>query len=154
MLAVSETHLSNIDNDDELNIPNYSFLRKYRQGCKNHWGGVLIYYQSSIPSHEVGFNFETGITETIWLEIDFRAEKLLLGCVYRPPNDKHFLKNFESVINKIVYRKNVLIRGDLNIDLLKHSTMQTSLRRLICIFKLYKCCFLRMQLELLLLAGL
>ena len=60
-------------------------------------------------------------SETIWLEIDFRAEKLLLGCVYRSLNDKHFLKNFESVIDKIVHRKNILILGHLNIDLLKHS---------------------------------
>ena len=91
---MSETHLSNIDNDGELDIPNYSILRKDRQGRKNHWGGVLIYYQSSIPSHEIEFKFETGITETTWLEIDFRAEKLLLSCIYRPPKDKTFFEKF------------------------------------------------------------
>ena len=63
--------------------------------------------------------------------MNIRSEKLLLGCMYRPPNDKHFIKNFESITNKIAHRKNTVILGDLNIDLLKPSSSAASLKRVL-----------------------
>ena len=106
VLAVSETQFSNIVSDTELTISDYSFVRKDRSGWKNHWGGVLIYYQSNIPSHEIELSFDTGITKTIWLDINFKAEKLFRGCIFIVlPMKKKFMKNFESVVNKIHHRK-------------------------------------------------
>lgn len=131
ILAISETHLSSTVSNAELEIHNYSLVRKDRQGCGNNWGGVLVYYENHIPLHEVDFKFEAGKTESIWLEINIRSEKLLVGCIYRPPNDKHFLKNFESITNRISHRKNILILGDLNIDFLKPSTALASLKRIL-----------------------
>lgn len=42
VLPMSETHLSNIDNDCELIIPGYIFVREDRQGCKNHCVDLLL----------------------------------------------------------------------------------------------------------------
>ena len=53
----------------------------------------------------------------MWLELTSAAQKLLLACIYRPPDDKHFICQFEQIIDGINHRKNILLLGDLNIDL-------------------------------------
>ena len=131
VLAVSETQFSNIVSDTELTIPDYSFVREDRSGWKNHWGGVLIYYQSNIPSHEIELSFDTGITKTIWLDINFKAEKLFRGCIFIVlPMKKSLWKILNQSSTKSITEKNILILGDLNIDLLKPSTMSSQLKRL------------------------
>ena len=115
LLAITETHLNkDIHEDNEISIDQYSLIRKDRTGQTNHWGGVLVYYRNSLELHEM--NIETKI-ESIWLDIIFKSQKLLLGCIYRPPNDKKFLQNFNVILNDICHRSNILLIGDFNIDL-------------------------------------
>jgi len=48
-----------------------------------------------------------------------RSQKLLLGCVCRPPDDYSFYNKFCYCLKRITKgRKNVVILGDLNSDLL------------------------------------
>ena len=91
ILAVSETHLNKEVSDNEIEIENYSFIRKDRdQKTGKKWGGVLIYFESRINIHKINYDFELGTTEAILIEADLRSQKLLLACIYRPPNDKLF----------------------------------------------------------------
>ena len=56
LLAITETHLNkNLHQDTEISIDGYSFLRKDRFGRRNHWGGVLIYYNNSLELHQLNF---------------------------------------------------------------------------------------------------
>ena len=48
-----------------------------------------------------------------------RSQKLLVGCVYRPPDDYSFYNKFYYCLGRITKgRNNVVILGDLNSDLL------------------------------------
>ena len=50
------------------------------------------------------------------MEASVQSQKLLVGTVYRPPNDKHLIKLLEPSLHKISHRANVILLGDLNID--------------------------------------
>ena len=120
--------------DNEIEIENYSFIRKDRdQKTGKKWGGVLIYFESRINIHEINYDFELRTTEAILIEAELRSQKLLLACIYRPPNDKHFIKTFEAIVEKVCHRRNVLLLGDLNIDLSrdKSSPLAVQLRRIL-----------------------
>ena len=84
----------------------------------NHWGGVLVYYRYNLQVTELDLSTDI---ESIWLEFNIDSQKLLFAAIYRPPNDKQFIKNIESVLNIIHHRKNILLMGDLNIDLAKEN---------------------------------
>ena len=133
VLAITETHLSDQIHDYEINIDTYSFVRKDRSRRGNNWGGVIAYYRDHLNIHEVNFNLKSSKTESIWIEISVSSQKLLLACIYRPPDDKDFINYFESIIDKINHRKNFLLLGDLNIDLSdkQRSASSLALRRIL-----------------------
>jgi len=56
------------------------------------------------------------------MEVISKSQQLLLACIYRPPNDKGFLREFNQTLNNICHRSNVLLMGDFNIDLSKVNT--------------------------------
>ena len=115
LLAITETHLSeDIHKDTELCIDQYSFVSKDRTGKSNHWGGALVYYINFIEIEEIDMNTDI---ESIWINVILRSQKLLLGCIYRPPNDKKFLTSFKTALDNICHRSNVVLIGDFNIDL-------------------------------------
>ena len=103
VLAITETHL---------------LFRKDRNSKTNHWGGVLVYYRYNLQVTELDLSTDI---ESIWLEFNIDSQKLLFAAIYRPPNNKQFIKNIESVLNIIHHRKNILLMGDLNIDLAKEN---------------------------------
>ena len=89
LLVITESHLDkDLHTDTEISIDNYSFLRKDRAGQKNHWGGVILYHKNSIEIHQltIGENLEA-----IFAEVVLKSQKLLVGCFYRPPNEKNFI---------------------------------------------------------------
>ena len=55
--------------------------------------------------------------ESIWIEVLVKSQKLIFNCIYRPPTDKSFLKNFRKTVNKVCHRGNVILIGDFNIDM-------------------------------------
>ena len=122
ILAITETHLHGNISDNEIDIEEYSIIRKDRLNQNNHWGGVLFYYREHLEIHQSTISDEFRM-EDLWLEIIIKSQRLLVGCVYRPPNDKRFLQQFQKMLENITQRANVLILGDFNIDLSKVSNM-------------------------------
>lgn len=123
LLTITESHLTNdLHNDNEISIEGYSFLRNDRSGKKNHWGGVIVYYRNSLELHQI--NVETEV-ESIWLELMIKSQKLLVGNIYRPPNDKNFLQQINLILNKISHRNNILLIGDFNIDMFDNNKALT-----------------------------
>ena len=118
VLAITETHLSPEVTDIQIKIQNYSIVRKDRSGRNNHYGGVLIYHKNSIDMYDTNFEIkQKSLTETLWVEMNIKSQKLLIGTIYRPPKDKNFIKAFATVLEKISHRKNLILLGDFNIDL-------------------------------------
>ena len=57
--------------------------------------------------------------EAVWAEIILKSQKILVACIYRPPKQKDFLKHFVPILEKFSKRSNIVLLGDLNIDLSK-----------------------------------
>ena len=57
--------------------------------------------------------------ETLWIELLSQSQRLLIGCVYRPPDVSLFFYKFHRILEKVwKTRRNVVISGHFNSDLL------------------------------------
>ena len=84
-------------------------------------GGVLIYFKEDLTVHPV-YTWDRSDLEATWLNIITRSQSLLVGCIYRPPNDPSFFKPFRELIADIwLRRKNIIPVGDFNSDLFPKS---------------------------------
>ena len=130
ILAVTETHLEADIPDEKVEIDNYELLRRDRK-TDDGWGGVIVYHKEIL--HGIEFKPETECDlEMIWLECNVRSQKLLVSCVYQPPRDHRvFMTKFENIVNEITSkRQNVVILGDLNIDMLEENQSSAPIRNL------------------------
>ena len=100
--------------DEEVNIEGYNLIRKDR--CRNG-GGVACYIRNDIH-----FNIREELTdemESIFFDILLpKSKPILIGVIYRPPNQLNFLNNFSDKLNSIFNIKiqEMYILGDINID--------------------------------------
>ena len=84
ILRLFETFLHSNINDNELQIINYKFERKYRIGKKG--GGLIVYINENIL-YNCRHDIENNNVESIWLEILCEnCKPYLINFVYRPPN--------------------------------------------------------------------
>ena len=57
----------------------------------------------------------------MWIEVIINSQWLLIGNIYRPPDDSDFHSRFKVALDKIwLRRNNILVIGDINSDLLKN----------------------------------
>ena len=96
---------------------NYSLFRRDRN---RHGDGVLAAVANHLYPIRIS-EFEHPDLELLWLEISTVSGKLLLGCVYRPPNScTKFFEDYQSVLDRVLpYSHNYLaitIVGDFNVD--------------------------------------
>ena len=119
VLAVTETHLSPAIEDHEISIQGYQIQRKDRIGKAG--GGVAVYYKVSLDCISIEKYDDCGI-EATWLELKVQSQRLLVGCVYRPPDFRGFYDKFRPILERIsMTRKNVIITGDFNSNMLDDS---------------------------------
>eukprot|EP00111_Clytia_hemisphaerica_P013014 TCONS_00038248-protein len=112
IFAITETHLEEKHDDDDLKIDNYLFLRNDRK--KKTWGGVFVYYRKDLDIDEIDIKTEI---ESIWFDIIVNSQKYFFGCIYRPPKFKKSLQDISKVLEGINHRSNIFLLGDFNIDL-------------------------------------
>ena len=96
----------------------YEFVRNVKKG-----GGVSIYIADDLQSKRISDMEcgEDGTCESVFVEIIKNGYKFLFGNIYRPPggNIEGFLLYLESISEMLtIYKGNVLIGGDFNIDIL------------------------------------
>jgi len=64
------------------------------------------------------------------MECIVKSQRLLIACLYQPPRDLHkFLQKFESLCTVCSKRTNVIIIGDLNIDLIEDNASSYHIRK-------------------------
>ena len=121
VICVTESHLDNNVDSAELSIEGYS--SPFRKDRNAHGGGVLVYVSNQLMAKRIQ-DIETPDIESIWLEIIFPNYSLLLCCIYRPPNSLvDFWTYFQYSVEKaITYNPQIVITGDLNVDLLTNKT--------------------------------
>ena len=115
VISVTETWLDSSVSDAEIRLEGYSVLRKDR---KRTGGGVCIYI-----NNDYAFNTRTDLTsndtEAIWAELLLpKSKPILIGTVYRPPNQKDFVDKFQETMNKLEPEQETVILGDFNFCLL------------------------------------
>ena len=129
ILALSETWLDSSVDDSLVAIPGF---RVYRSDRHRHGGGVCMYVNDSLKCARSDFDNNPAV-ESIWLEISTPSSPsaTLTGCVYRPPNSAANCLHsvFEQIDQALALRKQVIVCGDLNVNLLDCSHPQAILLR-------------------------
>lgn len=128
IISFSETWLDNSINDSEIEIENYVVIRKDRN---RNGGGVCVYIRSDI-CYNVRTDLDHAHIEAVWLDILFPNSKpLLIGALYRPPDQSHFYVDLEEMcLNSVDFGKTeAILIGDFNTNTLKKdSSIFKSLR--------------------------
>ena len=114
LLAISETHLTSSVSNNQINIDGYNMVRSDRCDGRRG-GGTLIYYHERLTVFQMNFKIDIDCS---WLDILIKNQRVLAGCMYRPPNKNNFLPLFEKFLDTItIKRKNLVIVGDFNYNI-------------------------------------
>ena len=125
-ICIQESWLHSIDCDvAPFNIPNYQCIPLGATVSKH--GGLLIYLHSSFQYKKLELYEKSKLWEALFIEIssENQTKKIILGNIYRAPRDrnedlKSFLTEYCNILTKITdKRRDIVITGDFNIDLLK-----------------------------------
>jgi hypothetical protein len=117
ILGITESHLNEKITDDEIYIEGYRFFRQDRQHKAG--GGCLVYYKENL-NVILKPEFMVNNIEALWMEITINSQRLLIGNVYRAPDNNEFYNEFKRILERLwLKRNNMLIMGDFNSDLLK-----------------------------------
>ena len=139
MIAITETHLTEIMDSKEVYIEGYNIHQMDRQKNKSG-GGCAIYVKGNLDI-TVMTEYDTENIEAIWIELHLCSQRLIIGTVYRPSDDLDFYNNFQVHLEKIWRkRSNVLISGELNSDLMlygKSEEEKYSGRKLLNVLKTF-----------------
>ncbi len=118
ILCVSETFLLPYTPDEYVNIPNYMIFR-----CDDGRGeGACIYVSDSLNRIPVVINNPKKLgVEDVWVTAQSKKwPSIIIGCIYRHP--KAPAASFDYIQNAlravILRKKNILVLGDVNDDLL------------------------------------
>ena len=124
VLGVSETWLTE-STSELVNIAGYNFVSSHRKTKAG--GGVRIYLQNNIEYKvikECKFS-DPEVIESIFVEIIVpQGKNIIVGCVYRPPNQNTalFLEKFNDILSIITKdNKYCYVMGDFNLDLLQYN---------------------------------
>jgi exonuclease III len=104
-----------------------------RKTCKG--GGLATYINKNLcdfdNSQQIDLKLDPSVNEGEFLFVKAKFCKgfnktVIIGNVYRSPSGKHesFMRQYETVLNKLNRHssKHILVVGDFNTDLMKHST--------------------------------
>ena len=74
------------------------YTNPYRLDRTANGGGILLYIRENIPSTLVNFPGATGDIENLFVEINLRKKKWLLGCCYKSSQtyDFVFFRHYEK----------------------------------------------------------
>ena len=118
VIGITESRLDKTVLDEEINIDGYELARSDQN---RHGGGVACYIRNDI-SFNVRGDFSSEI-ENIFLDIFLPKPKpILIGILYRPPDQSGFLDKLSIAIFKTSCFDNqeVYILDDLNINLINN----------------------------------
>jgi exonuclease III len=123
VLCVTETKLDNNVNSSELLLDNFQNPDSFRKDrIINQGGGILICIREGLLSKR-RHDLEIPELESVCVEIITKNVKFLLVCFYRPPKGNApatSWDHFENLVYNVVNSDcNVILVGDINVDLLK-----------------------------------
>ena len=70
-----------------------------------------------------GNHYATKATESVWIELHIHSQRCMIGSIYSPPDKYDFYDKLKIILDSIgITRKNTILMGDLNSDLLFRET--------------------------------
>ena len=93
ILAITETFLDST----QLNINNYRLIRRDRP---NGSGGGCMFYVADHLNVQHQKCLDVNQVEALWIKVNTGRTMILMGVVYRPPNDNEFFTNFCAATGK------------------------------------------------------
>ncbi len=91
--------------DSLVNIANFRCFNRNR--LEDEHGGVVIYVKDDLIAMETQNKFlNDSNIEQIWCSIDIGLDKILLGCMYRPPNSS-------NEVNKLINKSLVTAKQEI-----------------------------------------
>ncbi len=126
IILICETWLDEYNTLGNYVCEKYDILRKDRN---RYGGGVMILVDKSFYSSSVDFQIDDKVfIECLFCEINFKNTKIIIGCVYRPPNtDVQYCDQMINIINKICVQfpsHSIIIAGDFNLPFIDWSVPQ------------------------------
>ena len=97
LLALTETHLTDQIDDSEVYIDGYEIIRMDRKNRSG--GGCAIYYKNFLDVVVIT-KYDTPELEALWVELKLCSQRLLIGTIYRPPDQTKFLRKITTSIRK------------------------------------------------------
>lgn len=126
IIGISETKLSN-NTHSNVDLPNYNFIR---HDSITQAGGVGLYINNNVDYRiRDDLSLNNNNYENLWIEVTTsnREKNLILGIIYRHPhtNFSNFNDSLSETLNTITNEnKQIIIMGDINIDLIKSDSHQ------------------------------
>jgi len=127
VIAVTETWL-NKSTADSLHIPGYSFVACCRKDKLGGGVGFLVANGINYKIIDIPLQINSDVIECLFIDILLDGKHVLMGAIYRPPNNK--IEDFSDELEKILTcnvlqkYKRMFLAGDFNIDLLKFDSHQ------------------------------
>ena len=127
IIGISESKLDDSVLDGEVNIEGYDIVRSDRN---RHGGGVACYIRSDI-SFNVRTDFSADIENIFFDMLLPKLKPILVGIIYRPPDQSGFLEKLSSSIaNANSFDSHeAYILGDFNINLNSKNLISNSSKR-------------------------
>ena len=86
IISINETKLDSIINENEVYIPGYEIIRKYRKINRQHGGGVCICVRCNL-NYTICEDLSSDQLEYLTVEITKpQTKSLLISTWYRPPD--------------------------------------------------------------------
>ena len=113
IICITETWLSPVILNSEINFPGYALLRLDRD---RHGGGVAMMISSSLSPSLV--SLPSNSTELLLSSITHRKHRLFIGTFYRPPSSNTAIASLSSVLSNISSSilSNLILVGDFNVN--------------------------------------
>ena len=119
LVSLSETWLNDSISTEDLLFNDFKApFRRDRVGDSH--GGIIVYVKNDIPCKRRQ-DLELFNIECIWLELNIKNRKLLVGTFYRPPSSSpQVLTDIESSIGLAVDTgiTDIVITGDFNLNMI------------------------------------
>ena len=125
VICVNETFCDGSISDSEINLPDYSIIRRDRN---RHGGGVAMYIRNSLTFIRRN-DLETDDIESIWIEMKCKQRQpVIIGSIYRPPSSPiDFIDKLGDIIYNISCEcKETIVTGDFNYDVSGDDSSGTS----------------------------
>ena len=116
ILAITETHMDRSMQNETVKITGYEAEKHDRD---KNGRGCLFYWKENLDVTVNSVINATKATESVWIKLHIYSQRYLIGSTYSPPDKYDFYDKLKIILDSIwIKRKNVILMGDLNSDLL------------------------------------